>query len=377
MLYIIYFCTLYIINLSNIKYFLSCFSSQKPWQMFQKGIMKDNMYSADAPYMQDLLDSLSHNEIQRTHMFKGGSQVKLFFWFANGNTALVKPMRMKRDDTYPYSSKHPFWLDPERHNAEIASFHLDRILNFRRAVPVAGRLINMTKEILQKSSDKELLDTFFWKDGNLCFIGVCAPWFCNDEHPICGIGDMLEVSVAQFIPKSPSSKYAVFDRAYPWSQGVKESKVWKNTNICDQVLMDLQNTNDRTFLDLIDLAIFDFLIVNYDRHSYTLLSQLKNESFVTILDNGKGFGNPNNDDLTLLAPVYQCCKVRRSTYYRLKELKNSKLSTSMRSSMSHDAISPILSEAFLAALDRRLMKAIEIIQKCFLENGEDRVLMGY
>ncbi|XP_033104477.1 extracellular serine/threonine protein kinase FAM20C-like [Anneissia japonica] len=304
--------------------------------------------------------------------------------------------RMKREDIYPYSSEHPFWLDPERHNAEIASFHLDRILNFRRNVPIAGRLINMTQEILHKCDDKALLDTFFWKGESefnglrfvtpprrLCmhhmvtFIGECLPWFCNDEHPICGISDLLEVSVAQFLPKCPDSKYPVNDRAYPWSQEVKESKVWKNTNICDQVLMDLQNRNDRTFLDLIDLAIFDFLIVNYDRHSYTSLNQLKNKSFVTILDNGKGFGNPNNDELTILAPVYQCCKVRRSTYYRLKELENSKLSTSMRSSMSHDAISPILSEAFLAALDRRLMNAIETIQKCFLENGEDRVLMGY
>ncbi|XP_033124473.1 extracellular serine/threonine protein kinase FAM20C-like [Anneissia japonica] len=83
----------------------------------------------------------------------------------------------------------------------------------------------MTQEILHKCDDKALLDTFFWKDGNLCFIGECLPWFCNDEHPICGISDLLEVSVAQFLPKCPDSKYPVNDRAYPWSQGVKESKV--------------------------------------------------------------------------------------------------------------------------------------------------------
>lgn len=51
-------------------------------------------------------------------------------------------------------------------------------------------------------------------------------------------------------------------------------------------------------LDLIDVAIFDYLIQNGDRHHY----ETKNNR-VLLLDNGKGFGNPNVDVIDILAPV--------------------------------------------------------------------------
>eukprot|EP00061_Rhincodon_typus_P008802 g31740.t1 len=54
-----------------------------------------------------------------------------------------------------------YFSDFERHNSEIAAFHLDRILDFRRVPPVAGRLVNMTKEIRDVTHDKKLWRTFF------------------------------------------------------------------------------------------------------------------------------------------------------------------------------------------------------------------------
>lgn len=55
-------------------------------------------------------------------------------------------------------------------------------------------------------------------------------------------------------------------------------------------------------LDLIDAAIFDFLIQNGDRHHY----ETRNEK-ILLIDNGKSFGNPYVDFYDILAPVYQCC----------------------------------------------------------------------
>lgn len=55
-------------------------------------------------------------------------------------------------------------------------------------------------------------------------------------------------------------------------------------------------------LDLIDASIFDFIIQNGDRHHY----ETRNERIV-LIDNGKGFGNSQNDFLDILAPLYQCC----------------------------------------------------------------------
>lgn len=55
-------------------------------------------------------------------------------------------------------------------------------------------------------------------------------------------------------------------------------------------------------LDMVDVAIFDFLMQNGDRHHYEL-----REERLLLLDNGKAFGNPSKDFLDILAPLYQCC----------------------------------------------------------------------
>lgn len=55
-------------------------------------------------------------------------------------------------------------------------------------------------------------------------------------------------------------------------------------------------------LNIIDVAIFDFLIQNGDRHHYEIY---KNK--IVLLDNGKGLGNSEVDELDILAPLYQCC----------------------------------------------------------------------
>lgn len=90
----------------------------------------------------------------------------------------------------------------------------------------------------------------------------------------------------------------------PWQRSYKDNQkaVWQqaeNKNYCDQVKTKL---NRIILLDLIDAAIFDFLIQNGDRHHY----ETRNGR-VILIDNGKGFGNPHVDFIDILAPLYQCC----------------------------------------------------------------------
>lgn len=77
---------------------------------------------------------------------------------------------------------------------------IDRLLGFRRAMPVVGRTLNITTEIYQVAED-DLLKTFFVSPANnLCFHGKCS-YYCDTSHAICGKPDTLEGSFAAFLPQ--------------------------------------------------------------------------------------------------------------------------------------------------------------------------------
>lgn len=90
----------------------------------------------------------------------------------------------------------------------------------------------------------------------------------------------------------------------PWQRTYKDGQkaIWEQSsedNYCDFVKTKLTLVR---ILDLIDAAVFDFLIQNGDRHHYeTRMNRL------VLIDNGKGFGNPHVDFTDILAPLYQCC----------------------------------------------------------------------
>lgn len=73
-------------------------------------------------------------------------------------------------------------------------------MEFRRAMPVVGRILNITTDIYELADDK-LLNTFFISPANnICFHGQCS-YYCDSGHAICGNPDMLEGSFAAFLPQ--------------------------------------------------------------------------------------------------------------------------------------------------------------------------------
>ncbi|KAK5608279.1 hypothetical protein CRENBAI_001569 [Crenichthys baileyi] len=105
-------------------------------------------------------------------------------------------------------------------------------------------------------------------------------------------------------------------------------------------------------------------ISNMDRHHYETFEKFGNNTFLLHLDNGRAFGRHSKDESSILAPLQQCCRVRRSTWLRLRllSLPQYHISDVMRASLSQDPlhkVAPLLSEPHLAALSRRLKTVLE------------------
>ena len=113
------------------------------WDKFQFSISKREMYSERPGVTRELLEEMKRLPIVGVEQKEGGTQLKLIVTFEDGGQALLKPMRFPRSqETLP---NHFYFTDYERHNAEVAAFHLDNILGFRRAIPVTGRILNITR----------------------------------------------------------------------------------------------------------------------------------------------------------------------------------------------------------------------------------------
>lgn len=78
------------------------------------------------------------------------------------------------------------------------------------------------------------------------------------------------------------------------------------------------------------------------------------------------FPRAKYDCMSCLAPLRQCCLIRRSTLAKLIKLYQGPESIShlMRTSLNSDPLSPILTEPHLDALDRRLGKVIKAVSDC-------------
>lgn len=69
------------------------------------------------------------------------------------------------------------------------------------------------------------------------------------------------------------------------------------------------------------------------------------------------------------------CSIRVSTWNRLNYLKNGALKSALKTAMSHDPISPVLSDPHLDALDQRLLSILATVKQCTDQFGPDVVLV--
>ncbi|XP_035211246.1 extracellular serine/threonine protein CG31145-like [Stegodyphus dumicola] len=340
---------------------------------FHLGISDIDLYREDDPIVDVVLKSMATLPIVHVDEKEGGTQLKLLITYSDGSQAMFKPMRFDREkETEP---NHFYFVDYERHVSEIAAFHLDSILGFRRCPPVVGRKLNITTEIYAVADD-ELIKTFFISPAqNICFHGHCS-YYCSTGHAICGRPDTLEGSFAAFLPPDKLSGRRSWKNPWKRSYHKRRKAEWEKRNdYCEDVRENPLYRNTKRLADLIDTSILDFFIGNMDRHHYETFKIFGNDSYILHLDHGRGFGKSNHDEISILAPLYQCCFIHFSTFSRLLEIHHgpAKLSTLMRCSLYKDPLNPILLEKHLRALDRRLEIILKVLRECFQNNTPEEI----
>ncbi|KAE8300505.1 Extracellular serine/threonine protein kinase FAM20C [Larimichthys crocea] len=195
--------------------------SHPPWLRFHLGISCWQLYPHLDPNMESLIQQLATHRIVSAVQKSGGTQLKLVMSFPNYGQAMFKPMKQERDEETNYNLY--YFSDFERHNAEIAAFHLDRILGYRRIPPVVGRLVDVVKEIKDVTTDHKLARTFFTSPvGNVCFYGQCS-YYCSTEHAVCGRPRHLEASIAVMLPDLSLAARRTWRS--PWRRSYSRSKL--------------------------------------------------------------------------------------------------------------------------------------------------------
>ncbi|XP_003224754.2 pseudokinase FAM20A [Anolis carolinensis] len=361
------------------------------WLQFHLGINRQALYPRDSPAIDQLLEdvqvlntvSADYSQDEKallgvcdcTQIVKpSGVHLKLVLRFQDFGKAMFKPMRQKRDEETP--EDFFYFVDFQRHNAEIAAFHLDRILDFRRVPPVVGRVINITKEILEITKNEILQSVFFISPAsNVCFFAKC-PYMCKTEYAVCGNPHLLEGSLSVFLPSLNLAPRLSIPNPWIRSYTFAGKEEWEvNPLYCNTVKEIYPYNTGSRLLNIIDMAIFDFLIGNMDRHHYEMFTKFGDDGFLLHLDNARGFGKHSHDEISILAPLEQCCIIKKTTLLRLQLLAQPdyKLSDIMRESLMRDRLTPVLTEPHLLALDRRLHIILKTVEKCIEANGEDIV----
>lgn len=368
------------------------FDPHASWLKFHLGINRYALYSRDDPAIPSLLKEMQSMTVigadytadekalkgacDCTQVVKpSGHHLKLALKMQDYGKVMFKPMRQQRDKETPEDVF--YFVDLQRHNAEIAAFHLDRILDFRRVPPVSGRLVNVTGEVLQVTHNEDLRGVFFVSPANnTCFFAKCL-YVCKTEYAVCGAPDLLEGSLSAYLPSLSIAPRISIPNPWIRSYTFADKEEWEvNPFFCDSLKQLYPYTSNR-LLNIIDMSVFDFLTGNMDRHHYEIFTKFGDEGFLLHLDNARGFGKHSKDEASILTPLSQCCVIKSSTLLRLQLLAQPeyRLSDVMRESLENDPLHPILTEPHLLALDRRLQKVLRVVQRCVRRLGEDRVVI--
>lgn len=185
---------------------------QSPWKIASNWVNAREIHPNHGRELGSILNQMAKGKIISADIGRKGTQLKIMLVLEGQQKVVFKPKRFSRDHIIqgqPYAGA-------DRHNGEIAAFHLNRILGFNRTPLTVGRKINLLSEIRPVASSA-LLKTFMKQENNSCFYGHC--YYCKPSDPACGDGDIIEGAVILWLPE----RFTLKKHRHPWQRTYRDN----------------------------------------------------------------------------------------------------------------------------------------------------------
>ena len=300
--------------------------------------------------------------------YETGTSMKWIATLEGGQKAVVKLMweekgQPKNEGLCNYGYEMPW--------AEIVAFHLHRVLGFRNTPYVVGRTLDIRSEILPVASPRVSKQIHLGAGSEVCIKGKCN--FCTRENFLCAKDGKVQVSLAYWVPRH-LDLYTWPPNYMPWATPRMEE--WQqygfnNRTFCDKIRQEDPYTVETFYLDLFDFAVIDMILYHFDTKHYVVNDDTPARGLTVRLDHGRALCRYDSDEeRVFLAPLAQCCTLRKSTYQRLIAFKRTEqFIKELKILSSIDSLAPFLNSNWYEAFERRLRMIFEIIDKCANANG--------
>lgn len=189
-----------------------------PWDLARKWASPRSLIPSSARGLGDVLAALATAPIIAADVGYKGTQLKVTIILKGGQRAVFKPKWYSREDII----EGEVYAGSDRHNGEIAAFHLSRLLNIPMVPLAVGRKVSLRRQILPVATRKLAATFYSRRGGQVCFYGVC--YYCHKDSSVCDNGHTLEGSVVLWLP---AKRLPLMHLPHPWARTYTHTKLAK------------------------------------------------------------------------------------------------------------------------------------------------------
>lgn len=315
-----------------------------------------------------VLERLRAEEIVAVERGRGGRSVALRVTLASGARAYFKPEQT-------FSGTH--WY------AEIAAFHLDRLLRLNRTAPSTGRILPWSLLAPAVADDPRAHEVVVGEDGNVR--GVLVAWIDERLVPIApptgwerDLRLTEHVGVFPFVPpatllRSHTAFLALDAGPAPLDGGTGDAgPLWQGDGGVEDSEPDGGWEGERRAAELSTLIVFDFLIHNGDRWggNFTNVRTRGAQGPIVYLDNAAGFSRRRARLTTLDLRLRYVERYEAGVVRRIRRLEDGAL----RERLAEDPLAPILDDEQLAHFEERRLALLEHVDAVVARLGRERAM---